>query len=411
MNTIYFPLIGNSIIMAIVILIHVFFAFIAVGTTAFVVFSEWLGYKKQDADYITGAKKISKLLSDMMKINGVLGVAIIVLMIGLWGGFTKTLYSIMFWVFLAEGAFFMLLMIFAILYNNTWDKVSRKTHIILGAGAAFSAVITGFLINSIWAFMLTPGKWLQTGARIDAFNNPILWESTLHLILPCIINAALIIFLLTYKKTDYNKINRLSARIGAFFILMQPLSGLSFLIKIKSVSAQLPIPNPHSQLWTGLGKPYLYIMITLAVISALLSICYWILGHKKGRPALILASIAMFTTFFIGGYAREKARKPYLIWGTMFMNQKITSEIKNPLLKPEKMTGKNVYDASECGACHIFQGEGSTMGPSIEDVSEYYDKEDLKEFLKEPPEDMPAFEGTEEELEAMAEYLLTPENN
>ena len=410
MNTIYFPLIGNSIIMAIIILIHVFFTFIAVGTSAFIVFTEWLGYKKQNADYITVAKKISKLLSDMMKINGVLGVAIIVLIIGLWGEFAKTLYSVMFWVFLTEGAFFMLLMTFSITYNNTWDKVSRKTHLILGAGTALSAATTGFLINSIWAFMLVPGKWLQTGNRIDAFNNPILWESTIHLILPCIINAALIIFLLTYKKTDYNKINKLAARIGASFILIQPLSGLSFLMKIKSVSVQLPIPNPYSQLWTGLGKPYLYIMITLAAISAILSISYWILGHKKGRPALILASIAMFIAFFIGGYAREKARKPYLIWGTMFMNQKITAEIKNPLSKPEKITGIDIYNISECGACHIFQGEGSTMGPSLEEINESYDKEELKKFLKEPPDDMPPFEGTEKELEAIVKYLLVPAN-
>jgi cytochrome bd-type quinol oxidase subunit 1 len=316
----------------------------------------------------------------------------------------------MFWVFLTEGAFFMLLMTFSITYNNTWDKVSRKTHLILGAGTALSAATTGFLINSIWAFMLVPGKWLQTGNRIDAFNNPILWESTIHLILPCIINAALIIFLLTYKKTDYNKINKLAARIGASFILIQPLSGLSFLMKIKSVSVQLPIPNPYSQLWTGLGKPYLYIMITLAAISAILSISYWILGHKKGRPALILASIAMFIAFFIGGYAREKARKPYLIWGTMFMNQKITAEIKNPLSKPEKITGIDIYNISECGACHIFQGEGSTMGPSLEEINESYDKEELKKFLKEPPDDMPPFEGTEKELEAIVKYLLVPAN-
>jgi len=409
MNTIYFPLVGNSIIMAIVILIHVFFAFIAVGTSVFIVFAEWLGYKKEDADYITGAKKISKLLSDMMKINGVLGVAIIVFIIGLWGEFAKTLYSVMFWVFLAEGAFFMLLMIFSVTYNNTWDKVSRKTHIILGAAAAFSAAATGFFINAIWAFMLAPGKWLQTGNRMDAFNNPILWESTTHLILPCIINAALIIFLFTYKKTDYSKVNKLAARIGAFLILMQPLSGLSFLTKVKSISAQLPIPNPYTQLWTGLAKPYLYIMITLAAISAILSIGYWILGHKKGGPVLILASIAIFTAFFIGGYAREKARKPYLIWGTMFMNQKITAEIENPFSKSEEITGISVYNASECGACHIFKGEGSTMGPSLEDITEDYDKEELKEFLKEPPEDMPSFEGTEEELEAVVEYLLTPE--
>ena len=50
----------------------------------------------------------------MMKINGVLGVAIGVLTRGLWGSFAKLLYSVMFWPFVIEGLFFLVLMIFSI---------------------------------------------------------------------------------------------------------------------------------------------------------------------------------------------------------------------------------------------------------------------------------------------------------
>ena len=122
MERIDFPLTGNSIIMAIVILIHVFFAFFAVGGSILSVVSEWIGRRKGQDHYILLARKVTKFLADMMKINGGLGVAIVVLTIGLWGTFAKTLYSATFWLFLTEGAFFLILMIFSILYNHTWDK-------------------------------------------------------------------------------------------------------------------------------------------------------------------------------------------------------------------------------------------------------------------------------------------------
>jgi len=73
-----FPLLGNSIIMAVVILVHVFIAFFAVGGSVLAVFAEWWGTKKKDNDYIRLARSVSGFLSDMMKINGVLGVAIVV---------------------------------------------------------------------------------------------------------------------------------------------------------------------------------------------------------------------------------------------------------------------------------------------------------------------------------------------
>ncbi|MCI5159406.1 MAG: hypothetical protein D3906_13430, partial [Candidatus Electrothrix sp. AUS1_2] len=259
MDRVDFPFLGNTIIMAVVILTHVFFAFFAVGGGILAVFSEWWGTRKKDNDYIRLAKGLSKFLSDMMKINGVLGVAIVVLTIGLWSQFGAFLFSTQFWPFLTEGAAFLLLMIFSVTYHNTWDTMSRGMHIFFGLLTAVFGLIAGFLINAIWAFMMVPGKWMETQSRWDAFNTPILIESSIHILLPCMINAALLVFIWSFWKAGrpgqdqpyYVKVNKFAGVIGASLLFLQPLSGLSFLFKVKSATESLPTPNPWSQLSGG----------------------------------------------------------------------------------------------------------------------------------------------------------------
>jgi cytochrome bd-type quinol oxidase subunit 1 len=429
-----FPFTGNSIIMAVVILIHVFIAFFAVGGSVLAVFSEWWGARKKDDDYIRLAKGLSGFLSDMMKINGVLGVAIVVLTIGLWTPFGAFLYSTQFWPFLAEGGIFLLLMIFAVIYHNTWDSVSRGMHIFYGLCMAFFSIAAGVMINAIWIFMMVPGKWLETQSRWDAFNTPILFESTTHLVLPCLINGALLVFVWTYWKSRkpsedqqyYAKINRFTGAVGGTLLFLQPISGILFLLKVKSVTEALPIPNPWAQLWnadpwwkfwtsTGAASPFLFIMIGLGTVAVTCTIIYWIMGHEKGRKALLVASFAMFIAFFIGGYTRERARKPYLIWGTMRMDQKFTKAMAG---EPDKevvetgvpIDGGQVFKNSQCQNCHTFKGEGGSNGPDISTLSQRYDKQTLMNFIRQPTEPanmvMLPFGGTEGELDALADYLL-----
>jgi len=410
MERIDFPLTGNSIIMAVVILIHVFFAFFAVGGTILAVASEWTGRRKNNDHYISLARKITKFLSDMMKVNGVLGVAIVVLTIGLWGSFARLLYSATFWLFLTEGIFFLVLMVFSILYHRTWDKVSPGRHLFYGIGTAGAAILTAFFINAVWAFMMVPGDWIVTQNRWDAFFTPIIWESFLHMIIPCVLNAALMIFIWTYWKSRtadhdqeyYEQSNKFMARIAGFIVFLQPLSGLSFLFKVKSSTQDLAAPNPWQQIWTGVGQPYLHTMMTLAGIGIIFAILYWIFGHKKGRKFLLITALVFFTAYVMGGYTREKARKPYLIWGTMPMNQRIIlpSETK------DENSGKAIYDKWDCGACHTLNGAGGNFGPELISLHESYTVEEMITFLEDPPEDMPPFDGSREETKALSEYLL-----
>ncbi|CAK8712321.1 Cytochrome c domain-containing protein [Candidatus Electrothrix gigas] len=426
MDRIDFPLLGNSIIMAVVILTHVFFAFFAVGGSALAVLAEWWGTRKKDDDYIRLAKGVSRFLSGMMKINGVLGVAIVVLTIGLWTPFGAFLYSTQFWPFLAEGAVFLFLMIFAVTYYNTWDSVSRGVHIFYGICTALFATLAGLLLNAIWIFMMVPGKWVDTLSRWDAFNTPLLLESSIHLALPCFINGALIVFIWSYWKSRkqgedqqyYEKVNRFSGAIGGVLLFLQPLSGLSFLLKVKSATEALPPPNPWLQLIGGAATPFLYVMVGLGSLAVICTIFYWVMGHEKGRKALLVASIAMLLAFFMGAFTRERARKPYLIWGTMRMDQQFTRSFKEKagIVDPKKeqprstIDGKQVFKKSQCQACHTHNGEGGTNGPDLSNVSERYDKEKIMNFISQPPEPanmvMPPFNGTDAELDALADYLL-----
>jgi cytochrome bd-type quinol oxidase subunit 1 len=419
-----FPLLGNSIIMAVVILTHVFFAFFAVGGSVLAVFSEWWGGKKNDNDYLRLGRGVSKFLSDMMKINGVLGVAIVVLTIGLWSEFGAFLYSTQFWPFLAEGAVFLLLMIFSVIYHNTWDTASRGMHIFYGVLTGFFAIMAGVLINAIWAFMMVPGKWIDTQSRWDAFYTPILTESTIHIILPCFINAALILFVWSYWKSRkpsedqayYAKVNKFTGAIGGALLFLQPISGVSFLLKVKSSTETLPTPNPWSQLSAGVAQPFLYIMIGLAVTAMILTIVYWVRKHDKGRIFLLFASFCMFFAFFIGAFTREKARKPYLVWNVMSMDQTFTRTMKDkgiggtPAVAGAVVDGEQVFQG--CKGCHTYKGQGGTMGPDLTNVAQKYanNKSGLMDFIRTPPSPanmvMTPFSGSEAELEAVADHLL-----
>src|SRR3989338_4829843 len=158
MNPINFPVLGNSLIIAIVILTHVFFAFVAVGGIVLAFASEWIGFRTASSYHNRFARGYINFLSEMMKLGGVLGVAIVVLTIGLFPEFAKKLYNIFFWPLIIEAVLFFILMASTIAYRIKWDCPNKKMHFFTGGIAAVSAIAAAIVINAAHAFMLTPGN-------------------------------------------------------------------------------------------------------------------------------------------------------------------------------------------------------------------------------------------------------------
>jgi mono/diheme cytochrome c family protein len=74
--------------------------------------------------------------------------------------------------------------------------------------------------------------------------------------------------------------------------------------------------------------------------------------------------------------------------------------------------GKQLYTQKKCGFCHTVDGSGGKKGGDLSDVSSKRDAEWLTKYLKDPkslmPEaKMPAFRGTDEEVNALVAYLMS----
>lgn len=83
-------------------------------------------------------------------------------------------------------------------------------------------------------------------------------------------------------------------------------------------------------------------------------------------------------------------------------------------ITPEVALGKKVWEDNNCIGCHTLLGEGAYFAPELGNVYERFgrSKEAIKGFIKSRPVDgipgrrsMPQFNLSEEELNAIAEFL------
>jgi cytochrome bd-type quinol oxidase subunit 1 len=429
MQQINFPFVGNSVIMAVVILIHVFFAFVAVGGICLAFASEWLGRGKNSAFHDRFARGYIKFLSDMMKLNGVLGVAIVVLTIGLFPAFASKLYNIFFWPLILEASIFMAMMALTVIYLNTWETMeNRGLHLAIGGFAAASAVAAGVVINAAHAFMLTPGGYFEAPGLLKAVFNPSMPASSIHLLIPCVVNAAMFAYIYALVKLRrvapaesgyYSWLADYSGTIFAVGILLQPLSGLSFLFTLKAVN-----PSIFTNIVSGFISKFFWTMAGLATVAVTASIIY-MLSKKKQRAVLLAGGLAALTAFSFGGYTRERARKPYLIYGHMYMTGALvaasakpaaaapetkTAPVKIAAVKPGAgsapvktsaavMSRDMALEKYGCLVCHSYKGKGGTFGPVLDAHLGHHSKEKLKNILRNPAPTMPPFDGTDKELD------------
>ena len=75
--------------------------------------------------------------------------------------------------------------------------------------------------------------------------------------------------------------------------------------------------------------------------------------------------------------------------------------------------GKEIYAQKKCSMCHMIDGVGGKMGPDLSDEgNKGRDGEWLTKYFKDPksiiPEAMmPPVKGTDEELKALATYMMS----
>lgn len=403
---IQFPAVGRMGIIGIIALIHIIFANFAVGGPVLALVAQRIGLKNKDKNYEKLAKDLIVLVIIMMSLGGIFGVGIVALCIGLFPTFFAKTVNVFFWPLFIEVLLFVVEFAFLALYRYQWDTLAKQrgrhmAYGIIGAAGSWGSMI---IINAAAAFMMTPGKWLETQNLLDAILNPTMLPSLFHRIFGSLAVAGLIAMLMVMKSTD-KKYRSWGLSFTSKWVIiptaLNVLPGLWYLFSMPGFSrGYLLGGTPNIYLAWGGG-------IATAIVALIL--VSLIMKNPAGiRNGMVIASFSLIVLTIWGmGFTREAARKPYLVTNAIYANEILVGQEKTLMENGSSgdgaPNGAQLF-AKQCSACHTLNG---LLG--AERSSSNISREMLRGLLYSPNKFrhpyMPPFFGTDEEMDALIKYL------
>jgi len=377
--------IGGSMLMALIAIPHVIVAHFAIGGGLLLAVTETLSVRRSDPDLRDLAKRSSLALVLISTVFGAIsGVGIWVVAGLVSPGAISSLIHTYVWGWAIEWVFFVLEIVAALIYYTTWDRISKGAHLLVGWLYFLGAYLSLVVINGIITFMLTPGRWLETGQFWDGFFNPTYWPSLVLRTGICLMMAVAFMVFPAMRATPAHR-DRLVRYLGWWFAAGALVAYGGY----RWWEAKLPetvdnlFRGPTPLLTTLAATRHLALWsLTAALLVALVVL---LARPKLARPATAaVLAIAAFT--FFGGYERlrEGVRKPFLIHSYLFSNGLLIDQIadvnQNGVLQTAGWAGhaasedavgmgRQVFRA-QCASCHTLDGYQSIREaiPSYDDV-------------------------------------------
>ncbi|MGB5658557.1 MAG: cytochrome ubiquinol oxidase subunit I [Thermoanaerobaculia bacterium] len=429
---------GGGVLMGIVAITHVIVSHFAIGGGLLIAVTETLAVRRNDSEMRDLAKRSSLVLILFSTVFGAIsGVGIWVVAGLISPAAISALIRNFVWGWAIEWVFFIVEIVAALVYFATWNKISKRAHVMVIWIYFIAAYLSLVIINGIVTFMLTPGKWLQTGAFWDGFFNPTYFPSLL-LRTGIAILMAVAFMVWPARKASAEALPRLNRYLGLWAVVGALISYAGY----RWWESALPESTRDlflgdGALLDGLAFTRHEVMWSVALFLVLSIIFLLALPKMAKVIPLLLITIAAFS--FFGSYERlrEGTRKPFIIHDYMFSNGVLVDEIgelnENGMLSKARWAarvpatnsvemGRQVFDA-QCRSCHTIDGYLSIreLAPEDPDMTysilyALYDQGEMFTAL-EPGEAvamgdlnypfMPPFVGTEEEMEALVDFIAS----
>ena len=400
---------GNRILIAVIGVVHVAVNHsMAVGAMPLVAFIQWWGYRTGDARWDRLAYRI---LGCCFIVTTTLGA---LTGVGIWLSASLvnphaigSLIRVFFWAWFTEWLVFVTEVALILAYFLTWQGWGARNkgrHIAFGFALATASWCTMAIIVAILGFMMNPGSWTGQHAFWTGVLNPIYLPQLFFRTPLAMVLAGLLAMLLVPFFTGRDEFRGRAIRLTAAWTLAWSLPCIAgawsyWLVIPASMKANVPVAlaTQAFQAWYA------------AVASAL----------KIASGVLVL----------VGSFerAREFVRKPAVIDNYMYANGIEISHY--PLLREEgvlahatycgqrSVTPANRLEAGRdlfiiaCTRCHTTNGVNGVVGklktlygtePWSRDVVFSYIRtmHNVRTF-------MPPAPGTDAELSALAEYLVS----
>lgn len=411
--------IGGPTLIALMAVIHVYVAHLAVGGGLFVWLTDLKGFREGDGQVHAYLKKYIIFFVLLTNVFGaVTGVGIWFIIALVSPAATTTLIHTFVFGWAIEYVFFVGEIVSVLIYYYFFDRLTRNQRLWL-AGLYFAfAWLSLFVINGIIDFMLTPGGWLQGHSFWAGFFNPTYWPALFFRTFIALMFAGLF----GYVTTVHLESDELRQRLARYCTkwLLYPLIGLvpaglwyfwSVPDNFRAVNFGL---NPDMRTWLGA----LYAAtVAIFILGVLMSA-----SRSRGFQKAALFVLVPVGLLWMGGfeYARETARKPYVIAHYMYSNSILEADVptlnQEGVLKHAKWTtvhevndqnrlqaGREIFNI-ECMACHTVGG----IRNNILKRTKNFNYDGLVAQLTGQGKVlayMPPFVGTAAEREAVAAYI------
>lgn len=426
------PNLSAGIILGIMAAFHILPSHLSVSAMWFNLYVETKAYREKRPEYLEFIKKYTLLLLVFAYVFGSLSG------VGIWysatvanpRGLSGLIHNYV-WGWATEWVFFIIEVVGIFVYYYTLNKVDIKTHLKIGWIFAIASWITMIIITGILSFMLSPGKWPQTGNFFDGFFNQTYWSQLfVRTTVMFSIGAGYAIAVsASLKNDDVRKfVVKTASRWGIVGLVLCALALQWYLRTLPE--------NAHGLLSSIVPKG----LKTGMVVSFGVMILYFVYAYIKPLTVRIVPAILAIAVLFGGIWfaerMREIIRKPYVIANYMYSNQIIGSDVQAKGVKADaalinergilkiapfvpsglrdinednKLQAGKMIALIECSSCHVLDENGLRSLPMMMKKLGFKEAEAVEGFLDalDGSPYMPPFHGTAAEKNALASYLVS----
>ncbi|MEK6572620.1 MAG: cytochrome ubiquinol oxidase subunit I [Bacteroidota bacterium] len=418
------PVIGGGLLIGFVSILHAFVSHFAIGGSLFLVLTERKAYRENDLRILDYVKLHSRFFLLLTLVFGAITGVGIWFTIGLvHPPATSALIHIFVWAWAIEWVTFLIEISAAFIYYYTWERLDRRTHLIVGWIYFVAAWLSLAVINGILSFMLTPGQWILTRNFWDGFFNPTYLPSLVLRTAVCFALAGLYALLTASRLQQEElreKLVRYAARWLAPAFVVLPLAGVWYISRIPPLAREVSMGGAAAvTIFAGLSIVFSIIIFSFAYFGPY--------RNPKQFPfpfAVMFLLIGLLATG-VTEWVREAVRKPYIIYDYMYSNAFLVAHegqyrLEGSLTQAKwvvtrKLTDANIIPAGrdlfelQCQSCHTIDGYNA-IRPLLRNWPEDYIDHQL-ENLQTLKGFMPPFLGTPGERRALARWLATLNGN
>ncbi len=430
-----FPFFTSGLVIAVIASFHILPSHLATGAFWFNVYIERDAVRNGRPELFEFLKKFTlMILVFCFVIGSITGV-------GIWfsssvaspRGISALIHNYV-WGWATEWVFFIIEIATIYVYYYTMHRIDQESHLRMGIAYAWAAWISMIIITGILAFMLTSGRWMETGGFFDGFFNQTYW--------PQLLVRTSLMFAIAGMYAVIVASRMENRTVGVEIIRKASLWGISGMVCGALFTAWYlyRLPSGAKELSFGGALPYLTgLLYTSAGCFAVALFYFVFFGMIRPQMAGLYSGIIVLFVLFAGIGAgegfREGVRRPYIISQYMYGNQLVAADVaaknireeisrfqndgfighiywtrgldfKNP--RDEEAAGRMIA-LYQCGNCHSMEPGGvirslprlmAGMAPeSPDDIAGFMDALGDYPF-------MPPFAGDDRDKQLIGKYLF-----